>query len=80
MAPLPETWPWLCWGAVASPSLGGVTAHLLPELPANGFLAAFNAKAEQAGLVPCMPLQAVTDAEIGLRGAARVALQNRVSF
>lgn len=59
---------------------GGVTWHLLPELPVSGFLAAFNAKAEHAGLVRQMPVHAVTDPEIGLRGAAREALENRVSF
>lgn len=49
---------------------GGVTVHLLAELPKSGFLAAFNAKAEHAGLVRRMPVWAVTDPEIGLQGAA----------
>lgn len=49
---------------------GGVTAHLLPELPQSGFLGAFNAKAEHATLIRRMPVCAVTDPEIGLRGAA----------
>lgn len=49
---------------------GGVTAHLLSELPASGFLAAFDAKAEHAELARRMPVWAVTDPDIGLRGAA----------
>ncbi|MFN3883183.1 MAG: ROK family protein [Rhodocyclaceae bacterium] len=49
---------------------GGVTAHLLSELPQSGFLAAFNAKAEHAGLARRMPVWVVTDPDIGLRGAA----------
>ncbi|NWG31773.1 MAG: glucokinase [Rhodocyclaceae bacterium] len=49
---------------------GGVTVHLLSELPASGFLSAFNAKAEHAELVRRMPVSAVIDPEIGLRGAA----------
>ncbi|MFN6960934.1 MAG: ROK family protein [Rhodocyclaceae bacterium] len=49
---------------------GGVTWHLLTELPGGNFLAAFNAKAEHAGLVRRMPVWAVTEPEIGLRGAA----------
>lgn len=48
---------------------GGVTLELLPWLREGGFLAAFNAKAEHAGLVSSMPVQVVTDPEIGLRGA-----------
>lgn len=48
---------------------GGVTLELLPWLREGGFLAAFNAKAEHAGLVSTMSVQVVTDPEIGLRGA-----------
>ncbi len=59
---------------------GGVTWHLLPELPQSRFLAAFNAKAEHAGLVRCMPVRAVTDPEIGLRGAALMSERNWASF
>ncbi|MCX8085353.1 MAG: glucokinase [Rhodocyclaceae bacterium] len=53
---------------------GGVTQHLLPELAASGFLAAFNAKAEHAALMTRMPVEALTDAEIGLKGAAHLAV------
>ncbi|MFN4148792.1 MAG: ROK family protein, partial [Rhodocyclaceae bacterium] len=56
---------------------GGVTSHLLAELPESGFLAAFNAKAEHAALVRRMPVCVVTDPEIGLRGSA-VALARGV--
>lgn len=57
---------------------GGVTQRLLPLLAQSGFLAAFNAKAEHAELVRRMPVWAVTDAEIGLRGAAAAARQTPV--
>jgi glucokinase len=46
-----------------------VTRELLPWLQEGGFIAAFNAKAEHAGLVITMPVHVVMDAEIGLRGA-----------
>lgn len=49
---------------------GGVTQQLLPWLRDGGFLAAFNAKAEHAGLVGGMPVHVVTDPDVGLRGAA----------
>lgn len=49
---------------------GGVTQHLLPLLAGSGFLAAFNAKAEHAGLARRMPVFAVRDPAIGLKGAA----------
>ena len=52
---------------------GGVTQKLLPLLPASGFLAAFNAKAEHAELARQMPVYAVTAPEIGLQGAAVLA-------
>lgn len=52
---------------------GGVTQKLLPLLSESGFLAAFNAKAEHAGLLHRMPVWVATDAEIGLRGAAEAA-------
>lgn len=52
---------------------GGVTQKLLPLLRESGFLAAFNAKAEHAGLARRMPVYAVTEAEIGLQGAAVLA-------
>ncbi|MCX8018342.1 MAG: glucokinase, partial [Rhodocyclaceae bacterium] len=53
---------------------GGVTVHLLPELPASGFLPAFNDKAEHAALIARIPVYALTDAEIGLHGAAALAV------
>lgn len=49
---------------------GGVTRELLPWLSEGGFLAAFNDKAEHAGLVSTMPVHIVDDPQIGLRGAA----------
>jgi glucokinase len=52
---------------------GGVTQKLLPLLGRSPFLAAFNAKAEHAGLVAQMPIHAVTDVAIGLSGAAVLA-------
>lgn len=52
---------------------GGIAAKLLPILAASPFLAAFNAKAEHAHLTRQMPVAVVTDASLGLRGAARLA-------
>lgn len=52
---------------------GGVTQKLLPLLQNGAFLAAFNAKAEHAELARRMPVQVVTDPDIGLLGAATLA-------
>lgn len=52
---------------------GGIAAKLLPILAASPFLPAFNAKAEHAQLARQMPVAVVTDASLGLRGAARLA-------
>ena len=49
---------------------GGIAAKLLPLLRSGPFPAAFNAKAEHAGLVARMPVHVVIDADIGLAGAA----------
>lgn len=56
---------------------GGVTQRLLPLMQESGFLAAFNAKAEHAGLVARMPVHALADPDIGLRGAAACAVTLR---
>jgi glucokinase len=55
---------------------GGVTQKLLPLLPASGFIAAFNAKAEHADLACRMPVHAVLDAAVGLKGAAAAAVRD----
>lgn len=52
---------------------GGIVQKLLPLLADSPFLAAFNAKAEHAGLARQMPVAVVTDADIGLKGAALLA-------
>ncbi|MHB1358975.1 MAG: glucokinase [Rhodocyclaceae bacterium] len=52
---------------------GGVTQKLLPLLQNGVFLAAFNAKAEHADLARRIPVQVVTDPDIGLLGAATLA-------
>ncbi len=52
---------------------GGVTQKLLPLLQDGAFMAAFNAKAEHAGLARRMPVHVVTEPEIGLLGAATLA-------
>lgn len=57
---------------------GGVTQRLLPLLADSGFINAFTAKAEHADLVRRLPVWAVTDPEIGLRGAAAAALRSQV--
>lgn len=56
---------------------GGVTQKLLPLLRESDFLAAFGAKAEHAELARQMPVYAVTETDIGLQGAAVLALQAR---
>jgi glucokinase len=53
---------------------GGVTQRLLPLLPESGFIAAFNAKAEHADLIRRMPVHAVTAGNVGLAGAAVLAV------
>ncbi len=55
---------------------GGIAAHILPQLRSGTFLAAFNAKAEHASLAARMPLRIVTDPQLGLKGAALLALQH----
>jgi glucokinase len=52
---------------------GGVTQKLLPLLQEGIFMTAFNAKAEHAGLARKMPVYVVTNPEIGLNGAAKLA-------
>lgn len=49
---------------------GGIAAKILPLVRSGPFLAAFNAKAEHAGLAARMPVHLVTDPETGLAGAA----------
>lgn len=52
---------------------GGIPPKLLPELQFEGFLDAFNAKAEHAGLVRSMPVHVVLREDLPLLGAARCA-------
>lgn len=52
---------------------GGIAAKLLPLLQQSGFLAAFNAKAEHAGLAARMPIDVVTDPLLALHGAMLLA-------
>ena len=52
---------------------GGIAAKILPLLATGPFLAAFNAKAEHAGLARRMPVHVVIDPELGLKGAALLA-------
>ena len=56
---------------------GGITARVLPALQAPGFIEAFNAKAEHAGLAAGMPVFAVLAEDIGLRGALSLAAHAR---
>lgn len=49
---------------------GGIAAKILPLVRSGTFVAAFNAKAEHAGLVARIPVHVVLDPEVGLRGAA----------
>ena len=52
---------------------GGIAAKLLPVIAASPFLAAFNAKAEHAGIAARMPVHVATDGLLGLRGALCLA-------
>lgn len=52
---------------------GGIAAKILPLLQTGPFVAAFNAKAEHAGLARRMPVLVATDPELGLAGAALLA-------
>ncbi|WP_186453842.1 glucokinase [Denitratisoma sp. DHT3] len=49
---------------------GGIAAKILPLLRSGGFMAAFNAKDGHSELAARMPVHVVTDAELGLKGAA----------
>lgn len=53
---------------------GGIAAKVLPALRTGPFLAAFDAKAEHGALAARMPIHAVIDEELGLKGAALLAL------
>lgn len=54
---------------------GGIAGKLLDLLPASGFLAAFNAKAEHAAIAARMPLHVATDPRLGLHGAMILAVE-----
>jgi glucokinase len=56
---------------------GGIAAKLLPVIGASPFLAAFNAKAEHAGIAARMPVQIATDDLLGLKGALLLARAER---
>jgi glucokinase len=56
---------------------GGIAAKILPLLLSGTFLNAFNAKAEHAALVARMAVHVATDPQLGLRGAAQLAMQYR---
>lgn len=52
---------------------GGIAARILPQLQSSSFVAAFNDKAPQEALVRRFPIRVVTDLDLGLKGAARIA-------
>ena len=52
---------------------GGMVTHLLPQLQASPFLAAFNAKAPHEALTRRFPVRLVIAPDLGLKGAARIA-------
>jgi len=56
---------------------GGIAAKILPLLHSGIFLNAFNAKAEHAALVARMAVHVAIDPQLGLRGAAQLAMQYR---
>jgi len=52
---------------------GGIAARVLPQLQASAFLDAFNDKAGHSALTRRFPVKVVTDLDLGLKGAARLA-------
>jgi glucokinase len=52
---------------------GGIAARLLPQMQAGPFIEAFNDKAPHDTLMRRFPVRVVTDLELGLKGAARIA-------
>lgn len=54
---------------------GGIAEKILPAMSNGDFVAAFNDKAHHTRLVERMPVHLVTDARLGLRGAALSARQ-----
>ncbi|MFY9327350.1 MAG: glucokinase [Georgfuchsia sp.] len=53
---------------------GGIAVKNLPLLQSSTFVREFNAKAEHAALARRMPVKVVNDLELGLKGAAYLAL------
>jgi glucokinase len=56
---------------------GGIAARVLPQLQASAFLDAFNDKGKHAALMQRFPVKVVTDLDLGLKGAARLAAGQR---
>lgn len=54
---------------------GGIVTRVLPLMASSPFLTAFRAKAEHAALAARMPIHAITDPDLGLKGAALLAWQ-----
>jgi glucokinase len=52
---------------------GGIAARTLPQMQASPFIEAFNDKAPHSNLTRRFPVRVVTDLELGLKGAARIA-------
>ena len=52
---------------------GGIAARTLEQMRASPFLEGFNDKAPHAALAQRYPVRVVTDLELGLKGAARIA-------
>jgi len=55
---------------------GGIAAKLTEHLRSGAFLAAFNAKGVHSALMARMPVRVVLDENLGLAGAARLALDD----
>jgi glucokinase len=53
---------------------GSIAAHMLPVIDGGGFLRAFNDKGRFGTLMEKIPVALVLDSDVGLAGAARVAL------
>jgi len=52
---------------------GGIAARTLAQMQASPFIEAFNDKEPHSTLTRRFPVRVVTDLELGLKGAARIA-------
>lgn len=56
---------------------GGIAPRILPVLRGDGFRSAFREKGKMTSMMEEIPVRVITDADVGLLGAARAALARR---